>query len=190
MCVCGYTVCVCVCVCGCVKQMPFCWSQSTSIRLQPKSSRGPPGTSRPLLSPLPPQVRRRPNGFVSSRRSTDAWRGTSARQKFTSCHRSDIDSRFVLVQPRSVIDSVECWRICCAVEFSCVSTSFHVISSDSDDNTGLTFGLRCECVGANVLCMRNIWHNVCAIHLCIYLIIYDSSFDFFWYFLFFLGKIN
>ena len=48
---------ICVCVCGCVKQMPFCWSQSTSIRLQPKSSRrAPPGRGVLLAAPSSPSA--------------------------------------------------------------------------------------------------------------------------------------
>lgn len=79
-----------VVVCGCVKQMPFCWSQSTSIRLQPKSSQRPPGTIRrrrhrhsppAALFPSSRRSRRRLNSFTSSRRSTHAGRRTSAPKK-------------------------------------------------------------------------------------------------------------
>ena len=56
----------CVCVFACVKQMPFCWSQFTSIRLQPKSSRKAGGASRLPLRLMPLQVRRCPNRLKSS----------------------------------------------------------------------------------------------------------------------------
>lgn len=152
---------MCVAICVCVS-VGVCKADAIlliSVHIHPSTTQIFPravGTGRPLRSLFPLQVRRRPNCFISSRRSTDAWRRTSARQKFTSCHRNDINSRFVFLLPHSVIDSVECWRICCAVElaaFQQVSVwSLAIESTTQDSNLDSGVGGRLQMC----YCMKNI----------------------------------